>query len=266
MKDHIVDTQNRIVSKLRSEQGASITFALLLFLVCAALSAVILVAATTASGRMAGIAETDQRYYSVTSAAEFIADIVDGQTVTAVWFKEDNASPHFITKPANSISEADFGETGAMVEPEVDTAAESGVKDIDTLPVNGSLNNGTAVGFLSKLANLVIDDNVSILNWTIRSTSDTPSSTLNTDSLAVSVEGKLNEDKNVAIDVYNALNGPYNNNDFKPYTLVLELSTQKRTNISLPITEVNGKKIDHATEVSWNLSTIRTPYDISISN
>ena len=65
----------RIRRKLNSRKGASITFALLLFLVCAVLSSVIIVAATAASGRMSKIAETDQRYYAVTSAAELLKNL-----------------------------------------------------------------------------------------------------------------------------------------------------------------------------------------------
>ena len=63
-----------IQKKLRSERGASITFALLLFLVCAAVGSVILTAATAASGRFSSLAESDQRYYSVTSAARLLKE------------------------------------------------------------------------------------------------------------------------------------------------------------------------------------------------
>ena len=65
-----------IKKKLRSQYGASITFALLLFLVCAVLCSVIIVAATTASGRMSNLAEMDQRYYAVTSAAELMKELL----------------------------------------------------------------------------------------------------------------------------------------------------------------------------------------------
>lgn len=73
--------KNRILDKLRSRTGASISFALLLFLVCAVLCSVILTAATAASGRMSNMAETDQRYYAVTSAAELMKDLINGKTV-----------------------------------------------------------------------------------------------------------------------------------------------------------------------------------------
>ena len=73
--------KKRIMNKLRSQTGASISFALLLFLVCAVLCSVILTAATAASGRMSNLAETDQRYYAVTSAAELLKDLFNKKTV-----------------------------------------------------------------------------------------------------------------------------------------------------------------------------------------
>ncbi|MCR5136624.1 MAG: hypothetical protein K6C12_05945 [Oscillospiraceae bacterium] len=68
--------------KIKSERGASITFALLLFLVCAVLGSVILTAATAAAGRMAGMAEMDQQYYAVSSASELLKDWLDGKETT----------------------------------------------------------------------------------------------------------------------------------------------------------------------------------------
>ena len=73
---------NAMKNKIKSQRGASITFALLLFLVCAVVSGIVIVAATAASGRMDQIAESDQRYYAVTSAAELLKDALDGKTVT----------------------------------------------------------------------------------------------------------------------------------------------------------------------------------------
>ena len=76
--------RDRIRDKLCSEKGASLSYALLLFLVAAAVGSVVLTAATSASGRLAGLAEADQRYYSVTSAAELLKERYDGQQVTVV--------------------------------------------------------------------------------------------------------------------------------------------------------------------------------------
>ena len=76
--------RDRIRNKLCSEKGASLSYALLLFLVAAAVGSVVLTAATSASGRLAGLAEADQRYYSVTSAAELLKERYDGQQVTVI--------------------------------------------------------------------------------------------------------------------------------------------------------------------------------------
>ena len=99
-------SENRIRNKITSEAGASITFALLLFLVCAALSAVVLVAATTAAGRLKNMAVTDANYYSVMSAAEYINDQMDGHSVSAIVV--NNGEPKFFNKKMNEISEADI--------------------------------------------------------------------------------------------------------------------------------------------------------------
>jgi hypothetical protein len=67
----------RIKRKLQSQRGASITFALLLFLVCAVVGSVVLAAGSAAAGRMAGLPRSDQRYYSVTSAARLFEDLFE---------------------------------------------------------------------------------------------------------------------------------------------------------------------------------------------
>lgn len=61
---------NRMRRKLRSDCGASMLLALLLFLVCAVAGSVILASGTAAAGRVSELAEMDQRYYAVVSAAE----------------------------------------------------------------------------------------------------------------------------------------------------------------------------------------------------
>ncbi|MBR5741055.1 MAG: hypothetical protein IKX91_00730 [Firmicutes bacterium] len=71
-----------ITGKMRSKRGASLAMALLLFLVCSVLGAVVLTAGTASAGRIAGLAETDRRYYNVTSAAELLRDTFEGTTVT----------------------------------------------------------------------------------------------------------------------------------------------------------------------------------------
>ena len=72
----------KIARKLRSGRGASLLAALLLFLVCSVIGIVVLTAATAAAGRASKLAENDQRYFSVSSAAELLAQELSGKTVT----------------------------------------------------------------------------------------------------------------------------------------------------------------------------------------
>ena len=74
----------KLKQKLKSQTGASITFALLLFLVCAVVGSAVLVAGTAAAGRMSKIAEMDQRYYAVNSAARLLVDTIGKESVTIV--------------------------------------------------------------------------------------------------------------------------------------------------------------------------------------
>ena len=83
--------------KLRSRRGASITFALLLFLVCAVVSSVVIVAATAAAGRMSERAQIDQRYYAVSSAVSLLRD--ECTDVRVVTRHTENASGAITSGP-----------------------------------------------------------------------------------------------------------------------------------------------------------------------
>ena len=107
------------MAKLKSQRGASLTYALLLFLVAAAVGSVVLTAATSASGRLAGLAEADQRYYSVTSAAELLKDKYDGEHVTVIKTKT--------WQTVTSYSYEGGGSSEEKTEPE------------ETLSINGQL-------------------------------------------------------------------------------------------------------------------------------
>ena len=76
--------RKQIFNKLSSARGASLTMALLLFLVCAVVGSVVLAAGTAAAGRISERAQSDQRYFAVTSAAELLAKELDGKSVTIV--------------------------------------------------------------------------------------------------------------------------------------------------------------------------------------
>ena len=82
-----------VLKKLRSSKGASLTFALLAFLICAAVSAVLLAAGMAASGRLSKLTESDRRYYAVTSAAQLFCDSLKGQEFTIIRTQETETDP-----------------------------------------------------------------------------------------------------------------------------------------------------------------------------
>ena len=144
-----------ISKKLRSKRGASITFALLLFLVCAVIGSVVLAAGTAASGRLSKLTEMDSRYYSVNSAAELLAETLDGQEVTIVREKEtvttevmeinyrDEEDPGS-TEPGGGDSGSGGGDSGGGSEDsgttyttQVDGVSLANLSGSDTVDVDG---------------------------------------------------------------------------------------------------------------------------------
>ena len=101
----------KLNKKLTSRSGASLGISLLLFLVCAVLGSVILTAGTTTMSRVSAVSGSDQRYYSVTSAAELMKKELVGKTVKIekTRVKADNAAtPDYTIK----VQEKDVEVTG----------------------------------------------------------------------------------------------------------------------------------------------------------
>ena len=73
--------REKVKRKLHSRQGATLLLALLLFLICAATGSVAITAGTASSGTVSERAKMDQRYFSVTSAAELLRKKLDGLSV-----------------------------------------------------------------------------------------------------------------------------------------------------------------------------------------
>ena len=122
---------NAMKNKIKSQRGASITFALLLFLVCAVISSVIIVAATAAAGRMSEQAEMDERYYAVTAVANKLITIMknEDKEVKLQYTKADTIDIDDITVIDPS------GSTGILA------TASKGVliKKTVVIPVNSNL-------------------------------------------------------------------------------------------------------------------------------
>ena len=128
-----------IKNKIRSRRGASLTFALLLFLVCAVVGSVVLVAGTAASGRMSQIAEMDQRYYSVNSAARLLIDTIDGEEITDQ-AKTDGLHYELALEIAKRIETNDLSQITLSLSPETTpTGAKLDVSVVGTLSASGDL-------------------------------------------------------------------------------------------------------------------------------
>ncbi len=59
----------RVATKLASKRGASLSMALMLFLVCTVVASVVITAGSAAAGRLSQLKKADKSYYNVTSAA-----------------------------------------------------------------------------------------------------------------------------------------------------------------------------------------------------
>lgn len=109
-----------IQGKLKAQRGASLPLALMLFLICALLASVVLTATTAVSGRHAKLAEMDQRYYSVVSAAQLLQNEFEQHPVTIECTQ--------VKKVTTTLSS---GEAGA-----IDRDEEEEVQSV-TLSING---------------------------------------------------------------------------------------------------------------------------------
>ena len=89
------------LKKLKSNTGASLLIALLLFLVCVVIGSIVLASATAASGRLSGLAESDRRYYAVTSAAELFRDALmnDNELTVTRSSEQDQTYTWYDTSP-----------------------------------------------------------------------------------------------------------------------------------------------------------------------
>ena len=74
--------EDKIKRKLKSEQGTSIFFGLLLFLAASILSVVMINGAVTTVKRVASDRKTEQNYLSCSSAAKLLRDKFENTTIT----------------------------------------------------------------------------------------------------------------------------------------------------------------------------------------
>lgn len=226
--------KNSLISKkLRSDSGASITFALLLFLVCAILSAVILVAGTTAAGRMSNLAETDQSYYSVTSAAELLKDELDGQKVSII----DDV---VYNRPMDTITSYDvYYDNG---EPGTPTSADENVEP----EISGDSGTNTVLSsdFAYELAGRYKDKGKGDKTVEYNLSSEPVKQ-----ALTVYITEYMDEQGNVEFTIHNT-----------KYTMKLQFAIQEK--VCNPPADPDHIPND-SREISWHLTNMESAYDAS---
>lgn len=178
----------KIEAKAKSSSGASLSMALLLFLVCTVVGTVVLTAATAASGRAAELAEMDQRYYSVSSAARLLAKELNGKYVefvrtiketATVGPEESDPVRHYSAK----ISNPDI----MLFSTEKEDTDSNHLEDI----LNPESNPAPTVGLLTRLTVYMMFDNDTnfddankidyykkAMEWTLDDYSDRPHNSL----------------------------------------------------------------------------------------
>lgn len=206
--------KHKFQTKLRSRTGASISFGLLIFLVCTVLCSVILVSATTAAGRMSKIAETDQRYYAVTSAAELLKDLIDGETVTIEKVTTGERTEVYVN---GELVPGKYDEDGKLVEGTSGTVYDgettlsvigSSTTVVDGSPSFPSIPEVAAYMYYTIDANNANRENPPLtslpINYTLESSDDLKEKEKaleETDSLKVSIAGSVAENGDINLTV-----------------------------------------------------------------
>jgi hypothetical protein len=89
--------KNPVRTKLRSQEGASILFALFFFIVCSVIGSIVLTAATAAAGRMKDVESNNRYYYAVNSAADLLEEELNNPEKTKVVVKKQRTGPVIYT-------------------------------------------------------------------------------------------------------------------------------------------------------------------------
>ena len=221
-----------IRKKLNSQRGASITFALLLFLVCAVVGSAVLVAGTAASGRMSRIAETDRRYYAVNSAARFLVETIESETVTI----EETKS---IESETVTIGEIESMTSGSPVYRLNGEGYPGGTSP--SFPIDAAVQLGYVGG-------TKITEPKTRSNFTV-SFSDLDSEQAS--AVAVDIKQVLNPDGTMMFEISKG-------SDAQKYTIRVYFSLDKQETESLDRQE---KTETRKTTLNWKLSDIETAFN-----
>ena len=254
--------------KLRSQTGASITFALLIFLVCTVLSSVLFTAATVSSGRMSGITEADQRYYAVTSAAELLVNQFKEHPVVSLVEKVETTCTTTYEENGN-IAKDDKGKDikTETVSASVYVIADKNGSEIDEVSdlVDDGINSNNIDSLAYKNDTFQKDAVLRVYNYTQDSSTNPLNdkkldliSSESADDLGVAINEELDENGEIIFTLYNKI-GLAADGKGPKYTLELpfkaDLSTTTRTK-----TEIVSMEPDTGTR--YKVTTMKT--DLSI--
>ncbi|MEA4971834.1 MAG: hypothetical protein VB119_01515 [Candidatus Metalachnospira sp.] len=116
---------NRVKSKLKSQSGASILIALMLFLVCAMVGSVVLSSAAGNADKMRNRRSEQQEYLSISSAARLIQNAIGG-TVYSGWENNTVYECYGETKPLDPEKHSDVADV--CTEMTFDSNEDAGLK------------------------------------------------------------------------------------------------------------------------------------------
>ena len=265
---------NHLIKKMRSQTGASITFALLIFLVCTVLCSIILTAATASSGRMSGIAEADQRYYAVTSAAELLEDVFKAHPVVSI---VEVTETEYATTYENGVAGTPHAGTSTKRVYIVPDKKASDISESDYTPERLlSVNSEETTSF--KNSSIQIDAAKNVYNkatlaeraFTLGSSFHATAG-LSRDLLAVTIMEKLDADGKITLTLYNTYNteAPAGASDSQAksdvgsrYTLVMlfdvntSVTTSSKTEVSPQTYVSENKYIDNMKETVTTITTL----------
>ena len=232
--------KNRIVKKLRSQAGASITFALLLFLISAVLCSVIVTAASAASGRMSNLIETDQRYYAVTSAAELLKDLIHGKTVTIEKITEGIKTETYTYGTFNSSTDYDDDYTLKLNSAEVDESLRFSSIVMDAA-YKYFVNNKTGAGSVTAPLTLESSDGFNSLNLPILENVDK----------AGNIHLTVGDEYKIELDFSASVIGPATTEVEVPDTIITNVTSDTEYTITTNMIKTE------TTRITWTLTGMK---------
>lgn len=207
---------------------------------------------------MAGIAENDQRYYAVTSAAELLKGLIEGKTVSIVEVQEKTSEITYkegiASEPKEETSDPQTYIVPNKTATEIDEDTDYNTLDdssSDSIPVDAARN---------------ISEETPLTKRKLELTSTA------SEDLGVTIEEDLDENGNLTLTIYNTKNSK--GEDSSPgerYTLKLVFGVDKTETTNTKTKDESSTAVDDSsytvkttstetniTTLTWNLTGINT--------